>query len=192
MAAQMDRLTLDTNVIKDWAWCDGMSKEIRYGNDPTVLCELRNQFETLKSLRDQGECELGITNQLFTDYESDSGELPKHIEEMIGSYVSIASPRISTFPLMFLLAFVDEKEIDAILQCVFPDSLPHHKRHRKNHKDALQLHAHRVARRDYFITSDAHILAAHEKLSNTWNIKAVSLAEYLSMSLQSDRATELS
>jgi len=66
----MDKLTLDTNVVRDWAWCDGKSEEIRYGNDPTVLRRLKNQFETLKSLRGQGKCELGITNQLFTDYES--------------------------------------------------------------------------------------------------------------------------
>jgi len=187
----MDELTLDTNVIRDWAWCDGRSKEMRYGNDPTMLRKIKIQFEALKSLRDQGKCELGITNQVFTDYESDSGELPKHIKEMIGPYVSIASPRISTFPLMFPLAFVDEKEINAIIQCVFPDSLPHHRRYRKNWKDALQLHAHRVAHRDYFVTSDAQILAAHGMLSDTWNIRAISLVEYLSMSLQSDKATGL-
>jgi hypothetical protein len=183
----MDKLTLDTNVIRDWAWCDGRSKETRYKNDAARLRELKRQFDALKSLRDQGKCELGVTNQLLTDFESESGELPKHIEEMIGPYISIASPRISTFPLMFPVTFVDKKEIDAILQCVFPDSRPHHKKYSKNRKDALQLYAHRVASRDYFMTSDEQILAAHDILSAKWNVETTTLAQYLSMSLPSNK-----
>lgn len=189
LAVPMDRLTLDTNVIRDWAWCDGRSKETRYGNDQTILREIKKRFEALKSLRDQGRCELGITNQVFTDYEKDSDELPKHIDEMIGPHVGFALPSISTFPLIFPTVFVDENEINAIFQCVFPNSLPHHKRYRKNQKDALQLYAHRVAQRDYFITSDEQILAARDMLSNAWDIRAMTLAEYLSMSPSSEDAS---
>ncbi len=179
----MDKLTLDTNILRDWAWCEGKSTEARYGNSEAKRQELRCLFARLRALRDNMVCELGVTTQLYTDYgdhrRSDSS-LPKHIQEMIGPYVSIATPAISTFPLVFPVVFVDENEIAQIFQDVFPHSNQSHKNYSKNRKDTLQLYAHRVAGRDYFVTSDRAILDSRPLLAQNRGIQVKPLGEYVS------------
>ena len=175
----METLTLDTNVLNDWAWAEGRSAESRYGNDPAMRTKLIELFKQLKELRDDGVCELGITSQIFTDYEKDVGELPNFIEEMIGPYVSYALPSISTFPMIFPFVFADEDEINAIMADVFPHSKPEHKKHKSNKKDAFQLYAHRVTKRDIFLTSDKRILSARQVLFSKWNIQVMTLDEYI-------------
>ncbi len=175
----MDTLTLDTNVLNDWAWAEGRSSDKRYSNDPAKRDALANMFSRLKHLRDKGNCELGLTNQIFTDYEKDAGELPSFIEEMIGPYVSYALPSISTFPMIFPFVFAKENDIQSILTDVFPHSKPEHKKYKHNKKDALQLYAHQVAKRDIFLTSDRSIVAARKILLSKWQIHVMTLEEYI-------------
>ncbi len=175
----MDLLTLDTNIIRDWAWSEGAPSETRYGNDPDKRLSLSVQFKCLKALRDAGRCKLAVTNQVFTDYESGGGALPRHIKDIIDSYLPYALPSISTFPIIFPTVFVDKAEIDAIFATVFPHSKPEHKRYASNRKDALQLYAHKVANRDFFLTSDKDILLAGTALQRSWGIHVITLDEYL-------------
>jgi hypothetical protein len=175
----MDALTLDTNVLNDWAWAEGKSSERRYNNDSSKRATFATMFTKLKILRDNGKCELGITNQIYTDYEKDVGGLPAFIEDMVGPYVSYALPSISTLPMMFPFVFADKDEIESIMADVFPHTKPEHKKYQRNKKDAMQLYAHRVAGRDIFLTSDKDILAARQILFSKWQISVMTLEEYL-------------
>jgi hypothetical protein len=175
----MDKLTLDTNILRDWIWCEGKSQEIRYPNDPGKKESLKSLFFLLKKWSKQDICELGITNQIYTDYEKSANELPEQIEKMIGKYIDISTPSISTFPMVFPFVFADENEIEQILNMVFPNTKPHHKKYPKNRKDALQLYAHRVAKRDFFLTSDQSILNTKNRLKNPWGIKVMDLESYI-------------
>ncbi|MEN6394526.1 MAG: hypothetical protein ABFD53_12025 [Anaerolineaceae bacterium] len=175
----MDTLTLDTNVLIDWCWVEGRVLEKRYNNDPNKREILKILFSKLTKLRDDGNCEIGITNQIFTDFEKDWNELPTFINEMIGSHISYALPSISTFPMKFPFVFLDEDEIFSILNDVFPSAKPEHKKYPSYKKDALQLYAHKVASRDVFLTSDKKILLSREVLSSKWMIKVMTLDEYV-------------
>ena len=179
----MELLTLDTNALRDWAWSENRTSEKRYGNDPEKKSALRKSFEKLRNLRSNGRCEIGITTQIYTDYEKSVGELPDYIEEMIGPYanVSLSSPSISTFPMTLPFVLADEDEIQEIFVDVFPNSKPHHEKYKKNRKDALQLYAHRVASRDYFITTDATILRAKDILVTKWSTKVETPESYISL-----------
>jgi hypothetical protein len=75
----MDRLTLDTNILRDWAWCEGKSTEKRYGNNEPKKEEIKVRITELKKLRDDRVCELGITTQLYTDFSESRGKLPKEM-----------------------------------------------------------------------------------------------------------------
>lgn len=182
----MDKLTLDTNILRNWAWCEGRSLESRYNNDETVRNKLKALFNTLIGFRNNGLVEFGITTQLYTDYETD-GKLPKHIEDMIGPYVILATPSIFTFPVVFPIVFVEEGDIEQLLNDVFPDSKPHHKKYPRNQKDALQLYAHMIARRDFFITTDRGIVNSQSAsiLLKKWNIQVKSLDTYVSEKVSS-------
>ena len=176
----MEGLTLDSNVIRDWAWCEERSFETRYeSGNQGMKDHLVSLFNLLREARDAGKVEIGITTQVYTDFEVSIGGLPVHIEEMIGPYVQLSGPSISTFPMMFPFVFADADEIDEVLKCVFPGALPTGKKHKNRRKDALQLYAHKIADRDFFITSDKAILSANERLRDTFSIVAVTLEEYL-------------
>jgi hypothetical protein len=145
--------------------------------------ELQRQFQSLRLHRDSGECELGVTNIVFVDFMADGkDELPEYIVEMIGPHVKIATPSPTVFPWVFPAIIADPKEIEAIFTTAFPGSKPEHKMYPKNRKDALQLYAHKVAGRDYFITSDKGILRKNTALSRKSGIKALTLGKYLSHS----------
>lgn len=45
----MDKLTLDTNILRDWAWCEGRSAEIRYNDDCQKKDELGKHFTKLSA-----------------------------------------------------------------------------------------------------------------------------------------------
>jgi hypothetical protein len=97
---------VDTNIVKDWAWAEGRLQQTRYKNSPSRKSELLDMFSRLRELRDQGLCELGVTSQLYTDYDDTNGRLPQEIEEMIGKYFDAMSPGIfgttlTTFPTVF-------------------------------------------------------------------------------------------
>jgi len=179
----MDLLTLDTNALRDWAWSENRTSEKRYGNNPEKKIALRETFNKLRNLKSIGKCEIGITTQIYTDYEKSVGELPDYIEEMIGSFadVSFSSPSISTFPMTLPFVLVDKDEIQGIFRDVFPNSKPHHKKYKKNRKDALQLYAHKIAGRDYFITTDSTILRAKDILKSKWLIKVETPESYISL-----------
>lgn len=170
---------MDTNVLRDWAWIEGKVLEKRYNNNPNKRENLKILFSKLTKLRDDGICEIGITNQIFTDFEKDLGELPEFIDEMIGSHVSYATPSISTLPMMIPFVLLDEDEISSILNDVFPGAKPEHKKFPSYEKDALQLYAHKVANRDVFLTSDEKILLSREALLSKWKIKVMTLDEYI-------------
>lgn len=180
----MDKLTLDTNILRDWAWCDGKDPTIRHGNDEATRLRLARLFEDLKALRDSGECQLGITTQVFTDHPQTRGKLPQHIGEMIGPHVILAGPSIFTLPFIgpYVLAEVDV--IEGIFRAVFPQSKEDDKKYQKNRQDALQLYAHRVAGRDCFVTADTTILAKRSVLAEDWGIQVRSLDEYISSKTQ--------
>jgi hypothetical protein len=175
----LESLTLDTNVLNDWAWAEGISSDQRYGNNSVVRAKLNLLYRELGKMRDDNLCELGITNQIFTDYEKDAGELPEFISGMIGKYVTLTLPSISTFPMVFPFVFADEKAILGIMADVFPHSKQENKKYLSNKKDALQLYAHSVAKRDVFLTSDRKILSARKVLISKWNIQVMSLDEYI-------------
>ncbi|MDP1714376.1 MAG: hypothetical protein Q8L41_06470 [Anaerolineales bacterium] len=175
----MDKLTLDTNVLRDWSWVEGKILEKRYNDDPSKRESLKILFSKLTKLRDEGICEIGITNQICTDFEKDWNELPTFINEMIGSHVSYVLPSISTLPMMLPFVLLDEDEVFSILNDVFPGAKPEHKKFPSYKKDALQLYAHKVANRDVFLTSDEKIILSREILFSKWKIKVMTLEEYI-------------
>jgi len=179
----MDLITLDTNALRDWAWSEDRSDENRYSGEPEKKVSLKEVFNKLRKLSKNGRCEIGVTTQIYTDYEKSVGELPDYIEDMIGPYadISISSPSISTFPMKFPFVFIDEDEIQEIFDAVFPNSKPEHRMFKKNRKDAFQLYAHRVAGRDFFITTDATINRAKETLASQWSIKIETPESYVSL-----------
>ena len=175
----MDKLTLDTNVLIDWGWCEGRLEVKRYDNDEAKREELRHLFTALKAFRDEGICEFGVTTVLYADYSETSGNVSPPIQDMIGSYVDLALPSIFGFPLVFPTVFADEQEAVSIFREVFPHSKPGHKRYNKNWKDAGQLYAHKVAGRDFFITADKAIISKRLQLAQNWGIEVRTLNEYV-------------
>ena len=180
----MDKLTLDTNILRDWAWAEKRTTEIRYINDPTKRETLIKQFIELSKLRNQGICELGISTQIFTDYEKSIKELPQYIEDMIGPYVTFATPSISKFPMIIPFVLINKAKIDEILLDVFPNAKPDDRKYESKKKDAYQLYAHLVAKIDIFLTSDKRILEANKILSIKWMIQVKTLEEYLYQNLR--------
>jgi hypothetical protein len=124
-------------------------------------------------------CELGITNQIYKDYEKDAGQLPDFIEKIIIKFTPISIPSISTLPMALPSVVADSNMINEILQLVFPDSKPEHRMYEKNQKDALQLYAHWIAKRDYFLTSDKSIKLAKKIILKKWGIDVKKLEEYI-------------
>lgn len=184
----MDKLTLDTNILEDWAWCEGRSTSSRYSNDEAIREELKRLFRSLVALRDNGVCELGITTQIDVDYHKTQGELPQHIEEMIGPYVVIDGPYFfGGSGFAFPVVFPNFKEVfEPMFEDVFPNAQPDHRLYLNKRRDIWQLYAHRVANRDFFITSDRGILDKHIVLAERWNIRVSALDKYVS-----ERATLL-
>lgn len=180
----MDKLTLDTNVLRDWAWSEDRSSESRYDNSNAKKEEIQQLMEILKSLRDSGACELGVTTQLYMDYDHKKPDnLPDYIREMIGPYVNVAKPAIFAFPLEFPVKFVEKEKVKEIFEVVFPNAKPGGKNYDKNYKDALQLYAHLIAERDIFITTDAAILRQRDLLEQKCGIKVKPLNEYVKKKL---------
>ena len=170
---------MDTNVIRDWAWCKKWSNEERYQNDEVIRNYLKVLFNKLLAFRESGICELGITNQIYTDYEKDTGQLPNFIEKIIIKFTPISIPTISTLPMILPTVLADSNMINEILQTVFPNSKLEHRMYGKNQKDALQLYAHWAAKRDFFITSDKSIETAKKTLLKNWGIDVKKLEEYI-------------
>lgn len=178
----MDKLTLDTNVLRDWVWCLGKSSENRYEKNPDKKRrELQTLFEGLRILRDTGKCEIGITTQLYTDYNGKSlDDIPQYIKDLIGPYVSVLIPvNFFGFPLQFPAVFHDEREFEKLFRAVFPNSELKHKNYLKNQRDSWQLYAHRMANRDVFVTEDKGILNRESVLATHWNMQVKSLNEYI-------------
>lgn len=177
----MEKLTLDTNVLRDWLWAERKSTEKRYDDDPVKRAKLQQLFMQLKGLRDRGICELGITNRIYSDYHKTPSELPQHIKDMIGPYVSMTAPGFG-IPMVIPFAIVDPAQIDEMFQDVFPHSKPGHSKYERNKRDALQLYGHRVAGRDFFITTDRFI-AQRAVLATKWNVHVMTLEEYIARHL---------
>ena len=177
----MDLLTLDTNVLRDWAWSENKANEERYGDDPKRKRVLRETFSVFRGLSDSGKCKFGVTTQIYTDYEKSVGELLSDIKDRIGAFeeVSLVSTSVSTFPIGFNLVFANLDEVQEILKDVFPNSKPYHKKYKKCYKDALQLYAHKAANRDCFITTDAAILRAGTVLISKWAVKVEKPENYI-------------
>lgn len=178
----METLTLDTNILRDWAWCLGKSPESRYRQNPDEKRrELQPLFEDLQVLRDREICEIGVTTQLYTDYDGKSlDDIPQYIKELIGPYVSIMVPiDFFDFALSFSVTFHDQKEFDKLFHDVFPDSKRTHKKYLRNQRDTWQLYAHRMANRDVFLTEDKGILIRSNVLVAHFNIQVKSLSEYI-------------
>ncbi len=175
----MDKLTLDTNILRDWSWCEGISSDKRYNDDENKRKELNRLFSKLKTLRDTGKCKLGVTTQLYTDYNETRGKLPQELESMIGTYVDISIPAITTFPIVFPLVFAEKDELEKIFKTTFPHSLPNHRKYDKNRKDALQLYAHKIADRDFFLTNDDGIFNRSIALATACGIQVKTLDKYI-------------
>jgi hypothetical protein len=175
----MDKLTLDTNTLRDWAWSEGIGNEYRYGGSEIMRAQVSRLFAQLKALRDNGMCEIGVTTQLYTDYDGTSGRLPEHIQQMLGTYVKIATPALFMFPLVLPFAGAGENSPEEIFRVVFPLSRRGQRKYESNHKDALQLCAHKVAGRDFFITTDRAILRKKAALAQQFGIEVRSVDEYV-------------
>jgi len=174
----MDKLTLDTNVLRDWAWVSRLTDEIRYGGRSDKREEIVSIMSRLINARDSNLCEFGVTTQIYTDYESDVGELPDYVETLLGSFVPLATPSISVFPMTLPFVFADVEEIESILYTVFDTSNSLDNNYNKHRKDALQLYAHKVASRDYFLTNDRAILRASSGLGEIHAIQVMSPIDY--------------
>jgi len=132
----------------------------------------------LAQFANQGICELGVSNQVYTDYGEDV--LPENISKLIKVYITSFSS-ISTFPMTFPFTFIEDDQIEDILSVVFPQSIPEHKQYKSNRNDALQLLAHKMSEREFFITSDKEIMRAQLILEEKFGIKVLSLSEYISL-----------
>jgi hypothetical protein len=99
---------------------------------------------------------------------------------MVGEYITIGTPGIFGFPLIFPLVFVNKSEVEQLFNDAFPDSKQGDKNYIHNQKDVLQLYAHKVAQRDVFITNDKAILEKKDILAKNWGIIVKSLEDYLS------------
>lgn len=174
----MDKLTLDTNVLMDWGWCAGLTSQPRYNNDPEKRAKCRTLFKKLEVLRDEGVAELGVTTQLYTDL---GGELPGWIKSLLVVFdIPMASPSIFGIPLGIPFVVGDGDDMDRLLDDVFPGSEQGEKRFIGKRRDILQLYAHRVAGRDFFITEDKGILGKRGILERRWRVRVMSLSEYIS------------
>lgn len=171
----MDKLTLDTSVVRDWAWCLGYTTDKRYNNDPNVKATLQSSFNQLEALRNCGDCEIAITTQIYTDFDGKS--LPVPIQAVLSKYVELATPSLSTNPFVFPRVFAPEQEIRKLFGDIFPgvkwDDSP------KGRKDALQLYAHLTAKRDYFITHDKDFHRQQAILLSRWGVQVLYLQDYL-------------
>jgi hypothetical protein len=172
----MEKLTLDTNVLRDWAWVDGIGETKRYDDSGSKKAELKKLFCILRDQAEKGRCELGVTSQIYTDL--DQG-VPDHLAEMIGKHVVIATPGLSTFPIVFPPIFLDEAVLEDILATAFPQTKPAHTKYAKNRKDALQLYAHLTAGRHTFLTSDRTLLASCDLVERRHGIRIRTLSGYL-------------
>ncbi len=178
-----DHLTLDTNVLRDWAWAERRSHEVRHGGDESKRNQLLKIFTALREWRDMGRCDFAVTTQLYTDYGGSADQVPSFIRDMIGDFLELAVPSLFMFPLVFPAAFADVADLQRILDVVFPGSGPFEElkgdsRKGGKRKDVLQLYAHKTAGRDRFLTSDKAILRARGALAAKCGITATSLDEY--------------
>jgi hypothetical protein len=175
---QVDKLTLDTNIVRDWACVEGFGDADRYRTNEPLRRELQLQFDRLRVLRDAGRCEIALTSQIYGDFENG---FPAHLVRMIGKYAVLATPSLSTFPIVFPTVFIDSDRLREILLTAFPQTAPEHRKFRQNQKDARQLYAHLVAGRDYFLTSDQGILRSSTSLQERFGIRVLELHSYLAL-----------
>ena len=180
----MDTLTLDTNIIRDWIWCNDLSNESRYQDQPNKKEELLALFRNLKKLSEQQKCDLGVSTQIFTDAGDTAQKLLEKMESELETKIELESPSITTFPIKYPIVMPNKSEITKIFETVFPGSRPDDKKYLSNRKDALQLYAHKVTKRDYFLTSDKRILFAKEELNRNYGIKVLDLESYIAQSVQ--------
>jgi len=178
-----DHLTLDTNVLRDWAWAEHRSLEVRHGANESKRTQLLHIFTLLREWRDMGRCEFAVTTQLFTDYGGSVESVPSFIRGMIGNFLELGVPSVFTFPLAFPAAFPDMADLQRILDVVFPGSGPFEElkgdtRSDGRRKDVLQLYGHKLAGRDRFLTSDKAILRARTALSAECGITVTGLEDY--------------
>jgi hypothetical protein len=173
----MDKLTLDTNALRDWAWADGLTAEQRHQG--AQRDELRAAYVQLTKLRDAGRCELAVPPQISLDFAQSSGNPPAPLAALIGTVVELTTPSLTTFPIHFPAVYFDDNAFNAIFRIVYPSAKIDDARYENHQRDTLLLYAHWVASRDIFITSDKAILNAGAELRKNRAITVSGIREYI-------------
>jgi hypothetical protein len=174
----MDKLTLDTNALRDWAWANGLTAEKRHQRSADrdfYLCA----YSDLTRLRDAGICELAVPPQFSADFWRTDGVPPEDLARLIGPTIALVTPGLSTYPIHYAAEYFDEKTSEDLFRAIYPQTLPCHKKYRSNQRDAILIYAHFVAQRDYFITSDGAIIDAAVQLKRRWSLNVVRIGDYV-------------
>lgn len=179
----MDKITLDTNSWRDWAWSEGIRSETRHGGDSTKKQGLKADFAKLRSLRQKNLCDIGNPMQIYLDFEKTDWKLRSDLQAFIASHSDTQIPVVFSFPLAFPMVFGLPDEYDSLFNLIFPDAKPEHKKYKSSRVDAMLLYAHIKADRDIFITSDKAFLRAKDKIKSNWQATVMSLETYLRNSL---------
>ena len=173
----MDKLTLDTNALRDWAWAEGRTAEQRHQG--AQRDELRAAYAQLTKLRDAGRCELAVPPQISSDFAQSNGNPPAQLAALIGTVVELMTPSLTTYPIHLPAVCFDDNEFHGIFRIVYPSAKIDDARYESHRRDALLLYAHWVARRDIFITSDKAILNAGAQLRKNRAITVSGIREYI-------------
>lgn len=175
----MDKLTLDTNVWRDWAWCEGVTSEKRYGNDANQKNVLHQNFAKLKSLHSQNLCEIANPLQIYLDFKKSGWKLPSVLENFISQNSDKNLPVVFSYPLAFPVVFGNKEKYEELFSHIFPDSNRGDKKYESNHRDTMLLYAHIIAQQEIYITSDKAILKCEQELQNDWGTRAMNLSGYI-------------
>ena len=174
----MDRLTLDSNALRDWAWAEDLTGEDRHRGS-SEREPIRNAYRSLTGLRDAGVCELAVPPQIYSDFWQSNGAAPAGLAALIGSVVELTTPSLTTYPIHFPAVFFNEEALETIFRVVYPSSKTTDARYDSHRRDALLLYAHCKASRDFFVTSDGAILNAAARLEKEWSITVSGIRDYV-------------
>jgi hypothetical protein len=175
----VDKITLDTNTWRDWAWCVGKTNDVRYNNDLATKQRLTQCFKQLDQQRLAGQCRIAAPLQRFIDFQKSGYKLPSGLEEFIRETQDEDISAIASFPLAFPFSFPPEGMHDDVFALAFPHSKPGDRKYESNNKDTTLLVAHILAKQHVFLTSDNAILRASAGLKQKYNTEAQDVCSYV-------------
>ncbi len=159
----MDRLTLDTNVVRD-LWRDDE--------------QWREAVEQLLALAETGQVDLAVTRYINEDVPRGAltrrigalGELRIH---QTGGVVQLGRSTLNGEDGLGDQAVIDlERQLRAVALAIGAKT--------PGNTDWLHLHAHRIQRRDFFLTRDKAILQIADELADV-GIVVITPGDYLAL-----------